>query len=117
MISGFQALYLAVAPVVSKYRGVGGTVASESVMRSAGILLSRVRAPPPAPWPKGGLESLRPHCCGLAIYKSVFSAVAEANLVTQIIRLTYRWPKHNNCDTKSVPSAITSRVASSVGFS
>ncbi|GFN90778.1 hypothetical protein PoB_001728400 [Plakobranchus ocellatus] len=50
--------------------GVGGTVASESALRSAGILLSRVRAPPTAPWPVGGPESLRSPCCGLAIYKN-----------------------------------------------
>ncbi|GFO49796.1 hypothetical protein PoB_007630100 [Plakobranchus ocellatus] len=50
--------------------GVGGTVASESALRSAGTLLSRVRAPPPAPWPDGGPESLRSPCCGLAIYKT-----------------------------------------------
>ncbi|GFO49839.1 hypothetical protein PoB_007634400 [Plakobranchus ocellatus] len=49
--------------------GVGGTVASESALRSAGTILSRVRAPPPAPWPDGGPESLRSPCCGLAIYK------------------------------------------------
>ncbi|GFO11444.1 hypothetical protein PoB_003794900 [Plakobranchus ocellatus] len=46
--------------------GVGGTVASESVLRSAGTLLSRVRVPPPAPWPDGGSESLRRSpCCEL----------------------------------------------------
>ncbi|GFO49101.1 hypothetical protein PoB_007560600 [Plakobranchus ocellatus] len=50
--------------------GVGGTVASESTLRSAGTLLSWVRAPPPAPWPDGGPESLRSPCCGLAIYKN-----------------------------------------------
>ncbi|GFO10986.1 hypothetical protein PoB_003749100 [Plakobranchus ocellatus] len=50
-------------------RGVGSTVASESALRSARILLSRVRAPPLAPWPDGGPESLRSRCCGLAIYK------------------------------------------------
>ncbi|GFO30561.1 hypothetical protein PoB_005706600 [Plakobranchus ocellatus] len=44
---------------------VGGTVASESALRSAGTILSRVRAPPPAPWPDGGPESLRSPCCGL----------------------------------------------------
>ncbi|GFN80853.1 hypothetical protein PoB_000735900 [Plakobranchus ocellatus] len=50
--------------------GVGDTVTSESALRSAGTLLSRVRAPPPAPWPDGGPESLRSPCCGLAIYKN-----------------------------------------------
>ncbi|GFN97623.1 gypsy retrotransposon integrase-like protein 1 [Plakobranchus ocellatus] len=50
-------------------KGVGGTVAIESALRSAGTLLSRVRTPPPAPWPDGELESLRSPCCGLAIYK------------------------------------------------
>ncbi|GFN86085.1 retrovirus-related pol polyprotein from type-1 retrotransposable element r2 [Plakobranchus ocellatus] len=49
--------------------GVGSTVACESALRSAGTLLSRVRAPLPAPWPDGGPESLRSSCCGLAIYK------------------------------------------------
>ncbi|GFO26673.1 hypothetical protein PoB_005317800 [Plakobranchus ocellatus] len=51
-------------------RGVGGTVASEPALRSAGTLLSRVRAPPPAPWPDGGPESLRSPCCGQATYKN-----------------------------------------------
>ncbi|GFN79956.1 hypothetical protein PoB_000646200 [Plakobranchus ocellatus] len=37
--------------------GVGGTVARESAVRSAGTVLSRVRAPPPASWPK--IESLK----------------------------------------------------------
>ncbi|GFO02126.1 hypothetical protein PoB_002863100, partial [Plakobranchus ocellatus] len=52
-------------------RGVGSTVACESALRSAGTLLSRVRAPLPAPWPDGGPESLRSPCCGLAIYKKL----------------------------------------------
>ncbi|GFO48922.1 hypothetical protein PoB_007542700 [Plakobranchus ocellatus] len=43
-------------------RGVGGTVANESSLRSAGTLLSRLRAPLPAPWPDGGPESLRSSC-------------------------------------------------------
>ncbi|GFO26214.1 hypothetical protein PoB_005271900 [Plakobranchus ocellatus] len=43
-------------------RGVGSTVACESALRSAGTLLSPVRAPPPAPWPDGGPESLRSPC-------------------------------------------------------
>ncbi|GFO19095.1 hypothetical protein PoB_004560000 [Plakobranchus ocellatus] len=51
--------------------GVGSTVACESALRSAGTLLSRVRAPLPAPWPDGGPESLRSPCCGLAIYKKL----------------------------------------------
>ncbi|GFO28447.1 hypothetical protein PoB_005495200 [Plakobranchus ocellatus] len=50
--------------------GVGSTVACESALRSAGTLLSRVRAPLPAPWPDGGPESLRSPCCGLAVYKN-----------------------------------------------
>ncbi|GFO35658.1 hypothetical protein PoB_006216300 [Plakobranchus ocellatus] len=51
--------------------GVGSTVACESALRSAGTLLSRVRAPLPAPWPDGGPESLRSPCCGLAVYKKL----------------------------------------------
>ncbi|GFO40312.1 hypothetical protein PoB_006681700 [Plakobranchus ocellatus] len=35
---------------VEEVRGVGGTVASESALKSAGILLLRVRATPPASW-------------------------------------------------------------------
>ncbi|GFN91067.1 hypothetical protein PoB_001757300 [Plakobranchus ocellatus] len=50
-------------------RGVRGTVDSESALRSARILLSQVRALPPAPWPDGGPESLRSPCCGLATFK------------------------------------------------
>ncbi|GFO04810.1 hypothetical protein PoB_003131500 [Plakobranchus ocellatus] len=53
--------------VTISMRGVCGTVASESALRSAGTFLSRVRAPPPAPWPNGGPESLRSLRCGLAI--------------------------------------------------
>ncbi|GFO20918.1 hypothetical protein PoB_004742300 [Plakobranchus ocellatus] len=34
-------------------RDVGGTVACESALRSAGTLLSQVRAPPSAPQPDG----------------------------------------------------------------
>ncbi|GFO04905.1 hypothetical protein PoB_003141000 [Plakobranchus ocellatus] len=33
------------------FHSVCCTVASESALRSAGTLLSRVQAPPPAPWP------------------------------------------------------------------
>ncbi|GFN95089.1 hypothetical protein PoB_002159500 [Plakobranchus ocellatus] len=39
--------------------GVGGTLVSKSALISTGILLSRVRAPPPAPWPDGWPKSLR----------------------------------------------------------
>ncbi|GFO14351.1 hypothetical protein PoB_004085600 [Plakobranchus ocellatus] len=49
---------------------VGSTVAIESALRPAGTFLPRVRAPPPAPWPDGGPESLRSPGCGLAIYKA-----------------------------------------------
>ncbi|GFO26219.1 CGG triplet repeat-binding protein 1 [Plakobranchus ocellatus] len=44
---------------LSSERGVGGSVVSESALGSAGTLLSRFRAPPPAPWPDAGPESLR----------------------------------------------------------
>ncbi|GFO28174.1 hypothetical protein PoB_005467900 [Plakobranchus ocellatus] len=50
--------------------GVGGSLACESALRSAGTLLSRVRAPPSAPRPGGGPKSLRSPCCGLATYKN-----------------------------------------------
>ncbi|GFO42225.1 hypothetical protein PoB_006873000 [Plakobranchus ocellatus] len=51
---------------------VGGTVDSESALRSAGslLILLRVRAPPPAPWPDGESNSLGSSCCGLAICKN-----------------------------------------------
>ncbi|GFN80909.1 hypothetical protein PoB_000741500 [Plakobranchus ocellatus] len=48
--------------------GFGSSVFSESALRAAGTLLSRVRTPPMAPWPDGGPKSLRSPCCGLAIY-------------------------------------------------
>ncbi|GFN82989.1 hypothetical protein PoB_000949500 [Plakobranchus ocellatus] len=51
-------------------RGVGGTVVSESALRSTGTLLSRVGAPLPAPWPDAGPKGLRSFCCGLAICKN-----------------------------------------------
>ncbi|GFO21355.1 hypothetical protein PoB_004786000 [Plakobranchus ocellatus] len=40
--------------ILSLPAGVCGTVGCESALRSAGTLLSRVRAPPPAPGPDGG---------------------------------------------------------------
>ncbi|GFO32817.1 hypothetical protein PoB_005932200 [Plakobranchus ocellatus] len=43
---------------VPGHGSVGGTVARESALRSAGTPLSRVRTPSPAPWPDGGPESL-----------------------------------------------------------
>ncbi|GFN91076.1 hypothetical protein PoB_001758200 [Plakobranchus ocellatus] len=42
------------ATTLRSERGIGGTVASESALRSAGTLLSRVQHPPSAPWPDGG---------------------------------------------------------------
>ncbi|GFN89144.1 E3 ubiquitin-protein ligase trip12 [Plakobranchus ocellatus] len=54
-------------PITFVCGGVGGTVVCESALRSAGTLLSQVRAPPSAPRPDGGLKSLRSPCCGLAI--------------------------------------------------
>ncbi|GFN83539.1 hypothetical protein PoB_001004500 [Plakobranchus ocellatus] len=49
---------------------VGGTVACQSALTSAGTLLTLVRAPTSAPRPGGGPKSLRSPCCGLAIYKN-----------------------------------------------
>ncbi|GFN99184.1 hypothetical protein PoB_002569000 [Plakobranchus ocellatus] len=63
--------YIASGNPAYPHGGVGSTVACESALRSAGTLLSRVRAPLPAPWPDGGPESLRSPCCGLAIYKKL----------------------------------------------
>ncbi|GFO04404.1 hypothetical protein PoB_003090900 [Plakobranchus ocellatus] len=40
--------------------GVGDIVVSESALRSAGTLLSRVRVSPPAPWHDGAPKSFRP---------------------------------------------------------
>ncbi|GFN92156.1 hypothetical protein PoB_001866200 [Plakobranchus ocellatus] len=66
-------------------QGVVGTVASESAQRSAGTLLSQLRAPPPAPWPNEGPESLRSPCCALAIHKNqttLFSSALAVSLAT-----------------------------------
>ncbi|GFO30388.1 hypothetical protein PoB_005689300 [Plakobranchus ocellatus] len=49
---------------------VGGTVASESALRSSRTLLSQARASQQAPWPYGGFESPRSPCWDLAIYKN-----------------------------------------------
>ncbi|GFN89705.1 hypothetical protein PoB_001621100 [Plakobranchus ocellatus] len=38
---------------------LGGRMDSEQVLKSAGTLLLQVQAPPPAPWPDEGPESLR----------------------------------------------------------
>ncbi|GFO26705.1 hypothetical protein PoB_005321000 [Plakobranchus ocellatus] len=50
------------------------TVAYESSLRSAGTLLSRVRALPSAPRPDGGPNSLRSPCCGLATLNAEIQA-------------------------------------------
>ncbi|GFO17535.1 hypothetical protein PoB_004404000 [Plakobranchus ocellatus] len=50
-------------------RNRGGTVDSESALRSAETILSRVRTPPPVLWHDGKPESLIPFCCGQAIYQ------------------------------------------------
>ncbi|GFO08015.1 hypothetical protein PoB_003452000 [Plakobranchus ocellatus] len=55
--------------------GIGGSVDSESALRSAGTLQSRVQAPPPVPWPDGGPESLRSPCCEQAMCKNQTSLV------------------------------------------
>ncbi|GFO25499.1 hypothetical protein PoB_005200400 [Plakobranchus ocellatus] len=64
--------------------GVGSTVACEFVLRSAGTLLSRVRAPLPASSPDGGPESLRSPCYGLAIYKKLKLKLQSWHIFHQI---------------------------------
>ncbi|GFN84398.1 hypothetical protein PoB_001090400 [Plakobranchus ocellatus] len=49
-----DAISLANVPLSLPFRGNGGTVDSDSALRSVGTLLSRVRAPPSASWPEGG---------------------------------------------------------------
>ncbi|GFO50573.1 hypothetical protein PoB_007707800 [Plakobranchus ocellatus] len=61
---------------------VGGTVTSESALRSAGTLLSWFRAPTPTPRSEGGPESLRSPCCGLAIHKNQIKAVVVSSPAT-----------------------------------
>ncbi|GFN90646.1 hypothetical protein PoB_001715200 [Plakobranchus ocellatus] len=53
-----------------RHWGVGGTIDSESALRTAVALLSQVDAPPPAPWLVGGPKSLRSPFCGLASCKN-----------------------------------------------
>ncbi|GFO10895.1 hypothetical protein PoB_003740000 [Plakobranchus ocellatus] len=48
---------------------VGGTVTSESVLKSEGTILSWVRTLPPSLHPAGGPDSLGSPYCGLAIYE------------------------------------------------
>ncbi|GFN92837.1 hypothetical protein PoB_001934300 [Plakobranchus ocellatus] len=60
--------------VLGQNRGVGGTVTSESTLRSAGNPLSQVQVLRLTRWPDGGPESLRSRCCGLvAMYKNLDS--------------------------------------------
>ncbi|GFO03581.1 hypothetical protein PoB_003008600 [Plakobranchus ocellatus] len=73
----------------------GGTVAIKSALRSAGTLLSRIRALPPAPWPDDGPESLRSSCCGLAICKSQTLWKRES------INRNYYNSNNNNNDNKN----------------
>ncbi|GFN90507.1 sec14-like protein 2 [Plakobranchus ocellatus] len=42
----------------------------QKLLKSAGTSLSRVRAPPPSPWPDEGSESLRSPCSGLAYIRN-----------------------------------------------
>ncbi|GFN76957.1 hypothetical protein PoB_000346300 [Plakobranchus ocellatus] len=72
------------------YRGDGGTMASESALRSAWALLSRIRTPPGATWPEEGLKSLRSPCYGLALNKNqtkpfVLSAAGHNRLVNNLL--------------------------------
>ncbi|GFN79918.1 hypothetical protein PoB_000642400 [Plakobranchus ocellatus] len=57
-------------PIYLQVWGVGATADSESALGSARTLLSQVRDPPLAPWPKARPEGMRPPCCGLPVYKN-----------------------------------------------
>ncbi|GFO14020.1 hypothetical protein PoB_004052500 [Plakobranchus ocellatus] len=59
---------------------------------------------------KGGYDDVTTHNS-----TDLRQANHEDTILMQIIRLTCSWVKHN-CDTQSVPSTITSRMTSSVGF-
>ncbi|GFN94225.1 transposase [Plakobranchus ocellatus] len=63
---------------------IGGSVANESALRSAGTFLLRFRAPPPTPWPDGRPESLRSPCCGLALHKNQTKPCASDLKITFI---------------------------------
>ncbi|GFO07760.1 hypothetical protein PoB_003426500 [Plakobranchus ocellatus] len=62
-------------------RDVGGTVDSGSALRSAGILLLRVRAPPPTLRSNGWPENLRSHFSGLATHKHRTKANEYTNIL------------------------------------
>ncbi|GFN98829.1 hypothetical protein PoB_002533500 [Plakobranchus ocellatus] len=66
-------------------------MACESALRSAGTLVSRVRAPLPAPWPDGGPECLRSPCCGLAIYKKLKNST---QVTSGFQNMTLGWLEH-----------------------
>ncbi|GFO05942.1 hypothetical protein PoB_003244700 [Plakobranchus ocellatus] len=100
--------------------GVGDTVACESALRSAGTLLSRVRAPPSAPRPDGGLK--RSPCCGQAIYKdtnpacvylilSAISAVIDLKFleraIAPILCSTFPLPLYPLLDPAPFPTFLT----------
>ncbi|GFN96429.1 hypothetical protein PoB_002293500 [Plakobranchus ocellatus] len=53
------AFLLLISPSLIIFGGVHGSMANEFALRSAGTLLSRVRAPPRVPRPHGGRQSLR----------------------------------------------------------
>ncbi|GFO46440.1 reverse transcriptase [Plakobranchus ocellatus] len=69
---------------------------SESALRSAGTLLSQVRALPLVPWPGGRPESLRSPHCGLVIYKNQpipisFSRVLLQDSVSRMFTESWRF--------------------------
>ncbi|GFO23755.1 hemocyte protein-glutamine gamma-glutamyltransferase-like [Plakobranchus ocellatus] len=97
--------------------GVGRTVASESALRSAGTLLSRVRAPLPALWPDGGPKRLRSPCCGLALYKKPNSSTYSFFLSTSFVLLIHilLFPSPSLHSLASLPPSVP--PSSSFSFS
>ncbi|GFN99947.1 hypothetical protein PoB_002645300 [Plakobranchus ocellatus] len=95
--------------------GVGGSVTSESALRSAGTFLWRVRAPSLAPCPDGGPESLRSPCCGLAIYKKQTKHLCKAkdpqlpDLVTE-----FPWLLHVSTRAAAPLNACSPDISTSI---
>ncbi|GFN94521.1 hypothetical protein PoB_002102700 [Plakobranchus ocellatus] len=94
---------------------------SEPVLRPAGTFLPRVRAPPSAPWPDRGLESLRSPCCRLAIHKKMNSRESQrkTGMMSVCSNAINRKPRTKNShkmqtyrmQIEPTPSVVTAVIA------